>query len=194
MQICSVSARHSDMEITFAHYAGDSANGIVAPVVVPLYEASYEAELSDPFFSADRFVERLQNYMLAPGFSLAIAYHGDEPVGQAFGYPLPPESRWWEDMTPPPPPAYTAETGSRTFALNELMGTPTWQGRGVAHALHDSVLAARGEARATLLVRTDNASARTAYSRWGWRQVGMLQPFPDSPNLEVMVLPLPLPL
>ena len=35
----------------------------------------------------------------------------------------------------PAEPGFTDETGTRTFALCELMITPAWQARGVAHAL-----------------------------------------------------------
>jgi GNAT superfamily N-acetyltransferase len=84
---------------------------------------------------------------------MVIAYVDDRPVGQAFGYALPPNARWWQGLSTPVPEGFTEETGTRTFALNELMVVPEWQGRGVAHALHDELLGSRKEQRATLLVR-----------------------------------------
>ena len=72
------------------------------------------------------------------------------------------------------------------------MVVPNRQGQGVAHALHDDLLGGRAEERATLLVREDNTSAQNAYTRWGWRKVGKLQPYPDSPHFDALVLPLPL--
>ncbi|GAA1775447.1 hypothetical protein [Actinomadura chokoriensis] len=51
---------------------------------------------------------------------------------------------------------------------------------------------AYGEERATLLVREDNESAQRAYARWGWRKAGKVQPFPDSPHFDSMIIDLPL--
>jgi hypothetical protein len=45
--------------------------------------------------------------------------------------------------------------------------------------------------RATLLVSEDNSPARRAYAKWGWRKIGKLQPFPDSPHYDALVLDLP---
>ena len=124
------------------------------------------------------------------GFEIVIAYVGGEPVGQAFGYTLPSTSKWWDGLTSPVPDGFTTETGTRTFAFNELMVVPAWQGKGVAHALHDELLAGRSEERATLLVREDNASAQLAYRRWGWEKAGKLRPYPDAPHFDSMIRPL----
>ena len=59
-----------------------------------------------------------------------------------------------------------------------------------AQALHDELLGHRPEARATLLVAEDNAPAQRAYATWGWRKLGKLQPFPDSPHYDALVLDL----
>jgi ribosomal protein S18 acetylase RimI-like enzyme len=91
------------------------------------------------------------------------------PRGLALGYTLP----------------------DRTFGLCELIVHPDWQRRGIGHALHDELLGHRPEARATLLVSEDNSAARRAYAKWGWRKIGKLQPFPDSPNYDALVLDLP---
>jgi len=115
-----------------------------------------------------------------------------EMVGFALGYPLPERSRWWEHLRGgyEGDQAFTREDGSRTFAVNELMIAPAWRGRGYAHALHDALLAERPERRATLLTRPDNEPAHSAYLRWGWRIVGTMQPFPDSPTFDAFVLDL----
>jgi ribosomal protein S18 acetylase RimI-like enzyme len=119
------------------------------------------------------------------------AYDDDTPVGLAFGYPLPATSQWWQGATTPLPDDVVRETGHRTFALNELMVVPEWQRQGIARSLHDELLDGRREDRATLLVRSDNTNARTAYTRWGWHKVGTLRPYPDAPNFDAMLLPLP---
>lgn len=180
------------MATTFRHVDAGSAEAILDSVVAPVYEASHADVIENPFYSTGRFVERVRGYLRAPGFELVAAYEDDGPVGLAFGYSLPVNARWWEGLTTTVDDGFTDETGSRTFALNEFMVVPERQGQGVAHALHDDLLRGHAEERATLLVREDNTSAQQAYARWGWRKVAKLQPYPDSPHFDAMVLPLPL--
>ncbi|CNE14374.1 acetyltransferase%2C gnat family protein [Mycobacterium tuberculosis] len=179
-------------DVRFTRHDPADAEQHLESVIVPVYVASHADVTDRPFYSAERFAERFASYARAPGFEIVIAYVEGRPVGQAFGYALPVGARWWDGLTTPVPEGFTTETGSRTFALNELMVVPAWQGRGVAHALHDALLGGRGEERATLLVREDNESAQRAYARWGWRKVGKSQPFPDSPHFDAMILDLPL--
>lgn len=177
--------------VSFTHHDAASAAGIFDSVIIPVYEASHADVISNPFYSTERFAERVRGYMRAPGFELVAAYADGHPIGQAFGYTLQPGARWWNGLTTPVPDGFTEETGHRTFALNELMVAPEWQRRGIAHALHDELLSERTEERATLLVRADNESAQTAYARWGWQKVAKLRPFPDSPHFDALILPLP---
>ncbi|HEX6358229.1 GNAT family N-acetyltransferase [Actinophytocola sp.] len=121
---------------------------------------------------------------------MVAAFADGTAIGLAFGYALPANARWWQGLTTPVDKGFTDENGCRTFALNELMVVPEWQGKGVAHALHDDLLGGRPEERATLLVREDNDAAQNAYTRWGWRKIGKLQPYPDAPNFDAMILPL----
>lgn len=61
-----------------------------------LYVATHRDLLDQPFYSVERFLDRLvDGYSLREGFELVVASVGGEPVGQAFGYPLPATSRWW---------------------------------------------------------------------------------------------------
>lgn len=178
-------------DLTFTRHDPAGAEKILGSVIVPVYVASHQDVIDQPFYSAERFAERFPGYAKAPGFEIVIAYIDERPVGQAFGYALPATTRWWDGLTTPVEDEFTAETGARTFAFNELMVVPEWQGKGVAHALHDALLGGRAEERATLLVREDNESAQRAYARWGWRKAGKAQPFPDSPHFDVMVVDLP---
>jgi len=159
-------------------------------VIAPVYEASHADVIADPFYSVERFLERVRGYAKAPGFGLVAAYSDSVVVGFAFGYPLPTNSRWWAGATTPLSDDVVHETGRRTFALNELMVVPAWQRKGVARSLHDELLGSRREERATLLVRGDNAGAQAAYAGWGWQKVGTVRPYPDAPNFDAMVLPL----
>jgi GNAT superfamily N-acetyltransferase len=180
-------------DLAFDRHDSASAAEILDSVIVPLYEASHADVIDNPFYSAERFAERVRGYLRAPGFEIVIARVGGGPVGQAFGYALPATSKWWDGLTTEVPEGFATETGARTFAFNELMVVPDWQGKGVAHALHDHLLAGRPEERATLLVREDNSSARNAYLRWGWEKIGKLRPYPDAPHFDSMVIALPLP-
>jgi ribosomal protein S18 acetylase RimI-like enzyme len=180
----------SGAAVAFMRYDAESADGVMDTVVVPVYEASHVDVISDSFYSAARFAERVRGYMKAPGFELVTATARGEPVGLALGYTLPAGARWWSGLTTPAEPGMTDETGARTFALCELMVVPAWQRRGVAHALHDELLGRRPEERATLLVREDNTSAQQAYARWGWQKAGKLRPYPDAPHYDALILPL----
>ena len=42
------------------------------------------------------------------------------------------------------------------------------------------------------MVLPDNTPAQAAYVSWGWRKLGNLKPFDDSPTYDAMVLPLPI--
>lgn len=179
-------------KLTFSRHGASAAEMILDSVIVPLYEASHANVIDNPFYTGERFAERVRGYLKAPGFEIVIARIGGEPVGQAFGYALPERARWWNGLTTPVPEGFTDETGSRTFAFNELMVVPQRQGQGVAHALHDQLLGGRSEERATLLVREDNTPAQNAYRRWGWQKIGKLRPYPDAPHYDSMVIALPL--
>ena len=149
------------------------------------------ADLADqPFYTGLRFGERLDNYLTSPGFDLVTARIDEGLIGYAFGGTLPATTDWWRgaEVTDPD---ITRETGERTFAFREILVRRAHQHRGHAHCLHDALLTSRPEQRATLLVRDDNP-ARVLYLRWGWQQVGHIQPFPDSPRFEAMVISLPL--
>ena len=178
--------------ITFTRHDGEAAAALLDDVLVRIYVDTH-ADVSDKaFYSEERAAERIRGYLRSPGFEIVIAYADGRPIGQAFGYALPATSRWWTGLTGDDlPDGFTTETGSRTFAFNELMVLPEWQGRHIAHALHDELLRGRAEERATILVREDNVPARTAYFRWRWRKVGKLQPFADSPHFDALILPLP---
>lgn len=180
------------MSIDFTEHDASTIEKVLNTVVARVYRESHLDVIDKPFYSVERFVERVRGYIKAPGFGLVAAYSNNIAVGLAFGYALPANARWWEGLTTPVPEGFTAETGKRTFALNELMVVPVWQGRGVARALHDRLLGNRHEQRATLLVREDNERALSRYAKWGWQKVGKLRPYPDAPHFDAMVLPLPI--
>lgn len=109
-------------------------------------------------------------------------------AGGAAGWPLNATTAWWTGISHEPEPDFTRENGRRTFALSEIMVATDWSGKGIAHALHDELLSARHEQRATLLVEPENVMAFRAYLHWGWRKVAELRPgWPDAPLFEVLI-------
>ena len=179
--------------LDFRRYGPDEARAASATVEA-IYRGAYIAAIEggDPFDSPDAFMHRFDVYTQGRSFDLVIAYADGEPAGQSWGWPLAPGSKWWDGLDAEPEPGFTAEDGTRTFALSEIMVRREWTGRGVAHALHDELLGARHEKRATLLAEPENTVAYRAYTRWGWRQVAHLRPgWPDAPMFDVLILPLP---
>jgi ribosomal protein S18 acetylase RimI-like enzyme len=147
------------------------------------------AELLDqPFYSADRFWERFENYIRGPGFDLVTGRIAGLLIGYAFGSTLQQDSQWWAAVQDGVP-GMTERPSGHTFVFREILVRKAHQHRGYAHQLHDELLAHRPEDRAVLGVRSDNP-ARLLYLRWGWVHIGYRQPFPDSPRLESMVLEL----
>jgi GNAT superfamily N-acetyltransferase len=181
-------------EVTFRRYDGVGARVLRDTVADIDRDARVDKiEAGSPFDAIDEFLRRFDAYVQRPGFVLVMAYQDGQPVGQAWGWPLDRESRWWRGLIDEPEPGFTQEDGRRTFAFSELMVRRERTGQGVAHALHDELLADRPEQRATLLVRSENATAYRAYTRWGWRKATELRPaVPHAPLMDVLVLPLPL--
>jgi ribosomal protein S18 acetylase RimI-like enzyme len=173
--------RHHD-----AHQAREIADELAA-----VYQEAYlgTPQERDPFYSTDRFIERFRGYTSAPGFELVTAHDGDQLVGYVFGYVLPEGARWWNGLLDAVPQGFTDETGTRTFALNELHVRAAWRGRGIASRLHAELINHRHEDRATILVRPDNP-ARDTYLHWGYESIGRLQPFRGSPVYDALVLKL----
>lgn len=143
------------------------------------------------FESAEAAMTRFDAYTSRDGFDLVMGYLHGEPVGQAWGWPLVPNTAWWQGLRTELEAGFTTEDGARTFALSEIMVRRGWTGHGIAHALHDELLRNRHESRATLLVRPENATAYQAYTRWGWQRVAELRPdWADAPLLDVLIRPL----
>ncbi|GAA3387106.1 GNAT family N-acetyltransferase [Cryptosporangium minutisporangium] len=157
-----------------------------------LYAEVYADQLSDPFYSVERFADRFAGHSNRSTFRLVTGRIGTELIGYAYGGPLSANTQWWRGLREEIPPDVLTEDGSRTFALNEIMVKASWRRRGIARSLHDMLLDGRPERRATLLVDPANTPARTAYLSWGWQILGPLQPFPDAPVYDALVVDLPL--
>ncbi|MFE5097362.1 GNAT family N-acetyltransferase [Streptomyces sp. NPDC056638] len=179
-------------DIELRHYTTHQAAHL-RPLLLDMYAEVYaKAAETDPFCAVDRFAEGLDSWMARPGWSCIIGYDNGQPAGYAYGAPLPPGSRWWGGLLTTVPADTIAETGTRTYALSELMVRTPWRKTGTAQRLHDALLAPRPEQRATLLVDQDHPKVHTLYESWGWQTLGDLRPrIPDAPLFHAMLLSLP---
>jgi GNAT superfamily N-acetyltransferase len=181
-------------DLEFRRYDAAGARSIRDTVELIHHEAYAAAiDRGDPFESGDEPMRRFDAYTKRDDFELVVAVLAGEPVGQAWGWPLPAGTGWWQGLVGDVEPGFADEDGTRTFAFSELMVRQRWAGSGIGHALHDQLLGGRTEQRATLLVRPDNPVAYRAYLRWGWRKVAQLRPgVPHAPLMDVLILDLPL--
>ncbi|MQY13781.1 hypothetical protein SRB5_39350 [Streptomyces sp. RB5] len=159
----------------------------IRPTLVTVYAEVYAEELRTPFHSVERFEERLEGYASRPGWEAVLAYEGSEVTGYAFASTLPAGSRWWSGMLKPMPEEYTAEDGTRTLALFELMVRRPWRGTGLAHRIHEELLTGRPEQRVTLLVDPTHPKVKQLYESWSYTNAGDQRPFPDAPLYATMV-------
>ncbi|MEV6631905.1 GNAT family N-acetyltransferase [Actinoplanes sp. NPDC051470] len=175
--------------LSLTHY-GPAQLDSERKTLLDVYEDVYADRLNDPFFSTDRYWQRLEGYASRDGFAFVVGTIDTEPIGYALGYTLPAGSGWWNELKSDAKEKDLIEDGRRTFALTEIMVSESRRRRGYARQLHDQLLADRDEERATLLVLPENAAAQAAYASWGWRKLGEIKPFDDSPTYDAMLLTL----
>lgn len=174
-------------EITLHRYGTDQLPTI-RPTLVGVYAEVYEKEIGeDPFFSVDRFEGRLTGHSSRPSWEAVVAYDGGEAAGYVYAAALPQNTGWWAHMLQPLPEADTTEDGTRTLALFEIMVRAPWRGTGLAHRIHEELLAGRTEERVTLLVEPGHPKVKALYERWGYQHIGDQQPFPDAPVYTTML-------
>jgi ribosomal protein S18 acetylase RimI-like enzyme len=143
----------------------------VYPEMVQLYADTHQDLATNPFYGTDRFAADFVKQRAHDGFELVTARIDGRLVGVVFGF---------------------TEIPGEQYALCEIMVSPAYQRRGIAKRLHDELLRLRPEHRADLYVRKDNAPARAAYQKWGWTKIGDVQPTPESPDFDELILPLPI--
>lgn len=125
---------------------------------------------TNPFFSMERFEERLESHVAAGGWGCVTAPVDHEVAGFTYGF--------------------TARDDSTTFKLCENMLREKWRKRGISCLMHDELMSHRQEQCAELLVRRERPRLRALYESWGYEHAGEKLPFPDSPLYDVMVLDL----
>ncbi|MEV6947051.1 GNAT family N-acetyltransferase [Streptomyces sp. NPDC051172] len=156
--------------------------------LLDVYADIYKDQLGEDFHSVERFDERLGWNAEVPGFAAVVGYLDGTPIGYAYGCTLQEMTRWWNGLQTPVPDEATRETGSRTFALSELMVVEKVRGTGTARQIHDALLSGRPEERVTLLVERDHPKVRALYESWSYEWFGELLPFPDAPLYDALVL------
>ncbi|MFD4483151.1 GNAT family N-acetyltransferase [Streptomyces sp. NPDC058471] len=178
--------------IDIRHYDHRDAAELRSLLLEVYAEVYAKAAESDPFATVDRFAQSLDGWSQRPGWSCTVGYdHEGQAVGYAYGAPLLQDARWWGGLLTEVPADLVAETGTRTYALSELMVREPWRKTGTARRLHDALLAARTEDRATLLVDQSHPKVHALYESWGWQTLGDLRPrIPDAPLFHAMLLPL----
>ncbi|MEV0982027.1 GNAT family N-acetyltransferase [Streptomyces sp. NPDC049915] len=162
----------------------------IRPQLLRVYAEIYADRLQEEFHHVERFDERLGWNTEVPGFGAVCGYLDGRPIGYAYGCTLQPDTRWWTGLRTPVAANVITETGSRTFALSELMVVQEVRGTGAARKIHDALLSDRSEERVTLLVEREHPRVRRLYESWGYEWRGEVLPFPDAPLYDALVLQL----
>ncbi|MGP3983221.1 GNAT family N-acetyltransferase [Streptomyces sp. KR80] len=124
-------------------------------------------------------------------FRAALAHTEDgDPVGMAYGYPLGPNTGWWDQLTEPVPDDMRREDGHRTFGLMELAVRGPWRRQGIARRMHEVLLEDIEAERVLLNVHPASKAASAAYRAWGYRKIGEARPWEGSDLHDVMLLEL----
>ncbi|AUG79300.1 hypothetical protein CFP65_4556 [Kitasatospora sp. MMS16-BH015] len=172
--------------LTVTYYTGADVEA-VEHRLIEVYAEVYQREAeADPFFTVERFTERLRAHASRPRWGCAFGEVDGEAVGYAYGFARTADYRW-QGLITPAPAEDLAETDTRTFALCEVMVRAPWRGTGIAHTLHEELMSHRIEERSHLLVEQDHPKVRALYERWGYQLTGVMQPYPDSPRYDSLI-------
>ncbi|MED7948840.1 GNAT family N-acetyltransferase [Streptomyces sp. BE20] len=167
------------MTIDLRHFHGDNLPEDHRQVLLEVHSDAYQAQADDPF--VQRFAWFVDHWTARSGYSCVVAYEDSTPVGFAYGAPLTTGAEGWRPHLDPAPER------TRTFAVSEVMVRPAWRKQGIAQAVHDVLLADRGEALAVLYVDTTHPRVQAMYESWGYTKVGEHRPFEDAPLYAVML-------
>lgn len=179
-------------EVTYERFGGSNAAEQL-DALLPAYEEAY---VEPPYCEGPQdiaeFIERFQIQTQRPGFRLVLARDAGKVVGFTFGYRLPADTRWWNNLLEPQPEAFTHEDGERTYVIIELAVRKPWRRHRIAATLHTHLLEGLPVERVTLTMRPEPeaAPAQAAYASWGYRKVGQSQPWDEAPVYDAMVLDL----
>lgn len=171
--------------VELRHYMGHEFSTI-RYIAIDVYREAFGHEIDKPFWSVERYSQRIERHAAMSGFSAVVAYANEEPIGFTYGITLPATTRWWTTIQPPlTDQAFTHEDGHRTFALFEVIVKPEHQGQGIGQRIHDELISTRSEQRVTIATHHGNIHARNTYTKWGYHHIGTRQPTPPAPQLDV---------
>jgi GNAT superfamily N-acetyltransferase len=160
---------------------------LAGPLLDPICAVYDEVFSVPPFYwredESELHRQRLIRLLDDPTFGIALAQAGEETVGFAYGFSLPPDTKRWSSLMEPAEPTLTAEWPGRTFLLFDYAVRASRRGRGVGRRLHDALLGSRGEERATLTVQPTAIDTKRIYEHWGWWQVGRVEGGPTAAAL-----------
>ena len=146
--------------------------------------ADAQGEQTDDF--RKKFPWFVDHWGSRDGYACVIAWDGDTAVGFAYGAPAVDGREWWREYVEEPPEKHL------TFAYSELAIRQAYRKQGISDLLSRSLLEGRDEDLALLLVDVEHPRVQALYEDWGFKKVGVQQPFPDSPVFAVMLAELPL--
>lgn len=180
--------------LDLVRYAGGTADDLLE-VATEIHAEIYGEPLFEnhPFFSEGAFRQRYAMALGQPCFELLMARLEGKEVGYIYGYALLPEVGWWDAVEWSKqgqfrrPDGYTAEDGTRTVVIPEILVKLPHRRMGVARTMHDEFLSGRREWRAGLRVLPNNLPAKSVYQKWRWNTIGMVRPAPEAPLFECMV-------
>ncbi|MFI1705948.1 hypothetical protein [Streptomyces griseoruber] len=115
-------------ELELRHY-GHADAYTIREFLLDIHDEVY-ADSDDPLAGRDAFAGFVDHWSANKKFACVLTYDGEQPVGCAYGAPLSPVTTWWTKVAPPLPETFVTETGTRTFALSELMIQTPWRGTG----------------------------------------------------------------
>jgi GNAT superfamily N-acetyltransferase len=177
--------------LRITHHDGPQTLQLKAEVLGTYLDAHLDQQ-HDPWATPDRFWERLVDlYAPSKDFAMTAGWLGDDLIGYAFGSVREDGASIWAAVADALPDLVIPVPPTGVYIFREFAVRSAHQQHGYGHQIHDALLDSRSEQLAHLLVRTDNERARRAYLAWGWRKIGELRPFEDSPLMEQMVIALP---
>jgi GNAT superfamily N-acetyltransferase len=134
--------RHLTHLLVIDRSANEAANLVRSETLLSIFTVGHlPQEIDKPFWSVERYSQRLDRHAAMSGFSAIVAYANEEPIGFAYGITLATTTRWWATIQPSlTDPTFTREDGHRTFALFEAIVTPEHQGDGIGRRIHDELL------------------------------------------------------
>jgi GNAT superfamily N-acetyltransferase len=136
--------------------------------ILPVYVASHDDQMHDPWFHPDLFWERLVDlYLPGRDFELVTSRSADVVLGCAFGSPRDQHGAIWDGLRATYPEWDLSAESVPMYMFREFAVHPDHQRQGTGRQVHDALVDRRPEPVAELPVRKDNDAAQAAYRSWG---------------------------